>query len=230
MINTPIPASAPLQLTNLAPLIAANEIWAEDPARRLWLAHAPETGRIHLARTVPAADAHFADILLLDALDLVAEDVDRPTVFVAWPSGHHLLKLPASWARIGAPFIGRPYALGRFDCYSLVRDWMARERGIEMDWLTETPERLANQWLTDGAFETNSEIHKWDRVIAPQPGDGILFAMGQEDLHGSGRVNHAGVYLGAGQFLHHLPNRASTCSTIDAQWRARVAAFMRWKG
>jgi hypothetical protein len=230
MTYTPIPTNAPLQLANLAPLIAASEIWAEDSARRLWLAHAPETGRIHLAQTAPAADVHFADIMLLDTLDLVAEDVDRPTVFVGWPSGHHLLKLPASWARTGAPFIGRPYMLGRFDCYSLVRDWMACERGIEMDWLTETPERLANQWLTDGAFETNSEIHKWDRVIAPQPGDGILFAMGQEDLHASGRVNHAGVYLGAGQFLHHLPNRASTRSTLDAQWHARVAAFMRWKG
>jgi cell wall-associated NlpC family hydrolase len=227
MTNTPIRAIAPMQLANLAPLIAASEAWAEDPTRRLWLEHAPETGRISLAHVAPDPETHFADIVLLDALEQAPMEVTRPTVFVAWPSGHHQLQLPISWAEGNAPYIGRPYALRQFDCYSLVRDWMARERGIVMDWLTETPERLANEWLTDGAFETNPEIHKWDRVITPEAGDGILFAMNPD---GSGRANHAGVYLGGGRFLHHLPNRASTSTALDGLWRARVTAFTRWKG
>jgi len=224
MTNATMP---PLQLTNLAPLIAASEIWAEDQTRPLWLAHAPQTGRITLAHAEPDPETHFADILLREALDMAPKEVTRPTVHVAWPSGHHQLQLPTSWAEGGAPYIGRPYALGQFDCYTLVRDWMARERDIPMDWLTETPERLANEWLTDGAFETNPEIHKWDRVITPEPGDGILFAMTPE---GSGRANHTGIYLGAGRFLHHLPNRTSTTTMLDAHWRARVTAFMRRKG
>jgi hypothetical protein len=217
----------PMQLPTLAPLIAASEIWAEDPARLLWLSHAPETGRIALAESAPEAQCHFADILRMETLEMAPRDVPRPSVFVAWPSGHHQLQLPAAWAEGIAPYLGRPYALGRFDCYGLVRDWMARERGIKMDWLSDTAARLANDGLSDGVFEHNSEIHKWDRVITPEPGDGILFAMGPENRE---RANHAGVYLGGGRFLHHLPNRASTSTAFDTFWRARITAFMRWKG
>jgi cell wall-associated NlpC family hydrolase len=156
--------------------------------------------------------------------------VSEPVVEVEWPSGRHQLLLPTRWDPGGAPYEGRPYQLGRFDCYSLVRDWMARERGIAMEPLTDSPTRLANQMLTDGAFVTNPEIDRWERVVIPQAGDGILFAMTQDDDHTLGVANHAGVYLGDGRFLHHFTNRLSCAVTLDAFWRARVAAFMRWKG
>jgi cell wall-associated NlpC family hydrolase len=73
-------------------------------------------------------------------------------------------------------------------------------------------------------------MDRWERVVIPQPGDGILFAMTQDDDHTPGAANHAGVYLGDGHFLHHCANRLSCAVTLDAFWRARVAAFMRWKG
>jgi cell wall-associated NlpC family hydrolase len=223
-----------LQLTNLGPLIAASEAWVEDPARGFWLAN--DRGRMTLASKKPAQ--LFADIAKVahltpqtgTALDVRCAALTVPLVELEWPSGRHQLLLPAAWETDGAPYEGRPYQLGRFDCYSLVRDWMARERGIAMEPLTDSPARLANQLLTDGAFVTNPEMDRWERVVIPQPGDGILFAMTQDDDHTPGAANHAGVYLGDGRFLHHFANRLSCAVTLDAFWRARVAAFMRWKG
>lgn len=224
----------PLQLTNLGPLIAASTAWAQDPARGFWLAN--DRGRMMLASTEPAQ--MFANIAKVDHLTpatdatVTARCVDLRTtvVEVEWPSGRHQLLLPGCWDTDGAPYVGRPYQLGRFDCYSLVRDWMARERGITMAPLIDRPARLANQMLTDGAFVTNPEIARWERVVIPQPGDGILFAMTQDDDHTPGAANHAGVYLGAGRFLHHFVNRLSCEAGLDDFWTARVAAFMRWKG
>jgi hypothetical protein len=223
-----------LQLTNLGPLIAASEAWVEDPDRGFWLAN--DRGRMRLA-TIPPEQL-FADLVKVDELTPETDGARNarcaaltdPLVELEWPSGRHQLLLPAHWDKDGAPYEGRPYQLGRFDCYSLVRDWMVRELGITMEPLTDSPARLANQMLTDGAFVTNPEIDRWDRVAVPQPGDGILFAMTQDDDHTPGAANHAGVYLGDGHFLHHFANRLSCTVTLDPFWKARVAAFMRWKG
>lgn len=215
-----------ITLHNLSPLIEASDLWAVDPATPCWLSYEGNTGRIRLSRAVPAAGSYFADVQLVDTLGEPVPDLPVTTVFVEWPSGRHMLHTPPSWD-LAAPYEGRPYALGKFDCYMLVRDWMSRERGIDMSYLTENPDRLINEWLTDGAFETNPELHKWDRVINPQAGDGILFSMNQT---GPARANHAAVYLGDGKFLHHYPNRASVISDLDSTWRPRVAAYMRYNG
>jgi hypothetical protein len=222
------------QLSNLSPLITASEAWAEDPAHSFWLAN--DRGRMRLA-TIPPEQL-FADLVKVDELtpetdgarDARCAALTDPLVELEWPSGRHQLLLPARWDTQGAPYAGRPYILGRFDCYSLVRDWMARARGIIMEPLTDSPARLANQMLTDGAFVTNPEIDRWDRVAVPQPSDGILFAMTHDDDHTPGAANHAGVYLGDGRFLHHFANRLSCTVTLDPFWKARVVAFMRWKG
>ena len=224
----------PMHLTNLAPLITASETWTEDPARALWLAN--DRGRMTLATTPPTQ--LFAHLVKVDqltpqtdtALEARGAALTVPLVEMEWPSGRHQLLLPAAWETDGAPYEARPYQLGHFDCYSLVRDWMARERGITMAPLTDSPARLANQMLTDGAFVTNPEIARWERVAVPQPGDGVLFAMTQDDDHTPGVANHAGVYLGDGRFLHHFANRLSCEVPLDAVWKARVAAFMRWRG
>jgi hypothetical protein len=223
-----------LQLSNLGPLIAASAAWAKDPKQSFWVAN--DRGRMSLASTKPTQ--LFASIAKVDQLTPATDEtmiarcaaLSDPLLEVEWPSGRHQLLLPAYWDTEGAPYEGRPYQLDQFDCYSLVRDWMAREHGIAMEPLTDSPARLANQMLTDGAFVTNPEIARWERVAIPQPGDGILFAMTQDDDHTPGAANHAGVYLGDGRFLHHFANRLSCAVTLDAVWRARVAAFMRWKG
>jgi len=115
------------ELQDLSPLIAASEHWAEYPSRPLWLRH--EAGRISLALTVP--QTLFANLRTVSDLAAAEVDVTEPTVFVEWPSGRHRLHLPSNW-ETAAPYEGRPYVLGQYDCYTIVRDWMARERGHEM--------------------------------------------------------------------------------------------------
>jgi hypothetical protein len=193
------------ELQDLSPLIAASEYWAEDPGRPLWLRH--EASRISLALTAP--QSLFAHLRTVPDLGAVEEEVSAPTVYVEWPSGRHRLHLPAIW-ETAAPYEGRPYVLGQYDCYTIVRDWMARERGHEIAMLTDTPERLVNQWLTDGVFVSNPELHRWERVLVPQAGDGILFSLSRRDEESPNRANHCGVYLGDGRFLHHFVNRHAT--------------------
>lgn len=207
-----------LQLSNVSPLIEASEIWAQHPDRPLWLAY-DGAGHVRLASEAPAR--LFARIEKVKALDESAV-VDVPTVHLEWPSGRNRLILPAAWDDL-APYEGRPYELRRFDCYTLVRDWMKRERGIDMGFLTEDPRRMS-AWTTEGAFIDNPEMAKWERVVIPARGDGILFAM---DRSGSGAASHCGVYLGDGTFLHHFFGRASVVEPMDDFWRSRVTAYMR---
>jgi hypothetical protein len=214
-----------MQLEDLSPLIEASDYWADDPSRTLWLRQ--HSGKISLSNTEPGSV--FADLVTTHDLASLPDDVPRLTVFVEWPSGKHQMKTPQQWSPV-APYEGRPYVLGQYDCYTLVRDWMFYERGIEMAFLTDTHERLIDQWLTDGAFVTNEELKRWERVAVPQPGDGILFSMSKGEPDSPNRANHCGVYIGDGTFLHHLPNRSSCYLDYDAAWRARTVGYMRYKG
>jgi hypothetical protein len=214
-----------MQLSNLGPLIAASEIWIDKPGQTLWLEN--HKGKMRLATIKP--QKLFANLSKVYTFAESAGDIEEILVEVEWPSGRHQLILPSSWADGNAPYTGRPYSLGEMDCYTLVRDWMRREKGIQMDPITDSLERLSNELLTDGAFITNSEVGRWDRVVMPQPGDGILFAMTQHDEHSAGLVNHSGIYLGDGRFLHHFANRISCEEVLEDFWKSRVASFMRYK-
>lgn len=211
------------QLQDISPLIEASDLWAEDPSQPLWLKR-DESGRISLARNQPTK--LFADVVTIPDLADIPEDVSQLTVFVEWPSGRHRMQEPQSWAG-GAPYEGRPYSLGTYDCYTIVRDWMERERGLVMEELSDSPERLIDGFLTDGAFVKNEELRNWERAIMPQEGDGILFTISSGGDGDSRQPNHCGVYLGDGTFLHHFPNRASCVEEFTPRWRSWVTSYMR---
>ena len=200
-------------LTNLSPLIQVSDLWVENDPQSMWLTH--NNGMIALAPARP--EVIFAEVHPCDQLPTESTTVERLTCFIEWPSGRHALIAPAAWVD-GAPFEGRPHIPRQYDCYTLVRDWMARERGIEMLPLSDTPERLASQFLTDGAFVNNKEAARWERVVRPQAGDGILFAVNQRSAYTASVANHCGVYLGNDQFLHHFAGRAS-CIITDRPCR-----------
>ena len=108
---------------------------------------------------------------------------------------------PFFWGPGEAPdaYLGRSYRHGVTDCYTLVRDWYARERGLALpalayDW----------RWFADAPeLDLYSSWRKrlgWRRVdtAAAQPGDLVLLA-----LMGAHVANHAGVLLEDGTLLHH---------------------------
>ncbi|MFX5640747.1 C40 family peptidase [Acinetobacter baumannii] len=103
-----------------------------------------------------------------------------------------------------APYEGRPYVYGSFDCWTLCRDFYQREFGIE---LRDYP-RVEKFWTNE---ETNYFINKYEEVglvdVTNQPlqyGD-ILFI--QTD--NSGNPNHSAIYVGTEKILHHCEGRLS---------------------
>ncbi len=119
-----------------------------------------------------------------------------------------------------APLIGREFAHGVLDCYSLVRDFYARELGIA----------LSQYHREDDWWEKGQELYSMDRLQAEgfqpiagelQHGDMILMQIR------SPVPNHAGVYLGDGQMLHHLHGRLSERVPYGGMWAERTCYIVR---
>jgi len=119
-----------------------------------------------------------------------------------------------------APLIGREFAHGVLDCYSLVKDFYARELGIS----------LSQYDREDDWWEKGQELYSMDRLQAEgfqpiagelQRGDMILMQIR------SPVPNHAGVYLGDGQMLHHLHGRLSERVPYGGMWAERTCYIVR---
>lgn len=124
-----------------------------------------------------------------------------------------------------APLVGRQFAHGVLDCYTLVRDWYQRERGITLpdfprqdDWWKHG-EDLYMQHYAEAGFV------KLEAQDEPElPGDVILMQLR------ASVVNHAGVYLGDGLFLHHVHGRLSSRDVYGGYWREITRCVLRYRG
>lgn len=119
-----------------------------------------------------------------------------------------------------APLVGREFTHGILDCYTLVRDFYQRELGVALSQY-ERPDR----W-----WETGLELYSLDRLRAegfelifdePRRGDMILMQVR------STVPNHAGVYLGDGQMLHHMQGRLSEKVPYGGMWLERTRHIVR---
>lgn len=96
------------------------------------------------------------------------------------------------------PVVGRPYrhgpsgSDGAGDCYAVIKDWYHIERGIT---LPEYPRQNG-----EAPFLDNFEDAGFTRITEKEmePGDVLLM-----QIHAK-TPNHGGVYLGRGQWVHHL--------------------------
>ncbi|WP_115530259.1 C40 family peptidase [Xanthomonas campestris] len=121
-----------------------------------------------------------------------------------------------------APLVGRQFAHGLLDCYTLVRDFYARELGIEL-----SQYERADDWWNNGG-----DLYSLERLQAegfseiqddPQRGDMIVMQIRAPV------PNHAGVYLGEGQMLHHLADRLSARVPYGGYWADRTVRVVRHK-
>lgn len=97
-----------------------------------------------------------------------------------------------------APLVGREFFFGILDCYTLIKDWYKRERGVELPEF----ERHDNFWKGGNAVDLYAQYEKagfYDIGQAPmEVGDVVLMQIRAPF------ANHAGIYLGDNMLLHHL--------------------------
>ena len=118
------------------------------------------------------------------------------------------------------PYVGREFAFGVVDCYSLCRDWYQREMGLELD---DFPRR-DRFWERGENLYLNSYSSQGFRKIPfeeLQYGDAILMQLGAE------LPNHAAIYLGDQQILHHVQGRLSSRDVYGGYYVKSTAMVLR---
>jgi len=121
------------------------------------------------------------------------------------------------------PLIGRQFIHGITDCYSIVRDYYKFEYNIdlmdyprEFDWWCEGRGYIQDLYEKNFANEGFYEIEREQL----QPGDAILYCIRSDTS------NHAAVYVGNNEVIHHLAGRMSGKETLD-RWRKFETKYLR---
>lgn len=153
---------------------------------------------------------------------------ELPWLIISWPSEQVVEFNPCGYQ---APLIGRTFAHGLLDCYTLCRDFYQREWAIELpnfprrDGWWNTGESLYERYYQQAGFYPVSE---------PRKGD-VLVMQIQADA-----PNHAGIYLEDGllasepsihaapnTFLHHRYNKASSRDVYGGMWAECTRLILR---
>lgn len=117
-----------------------------------------------------------------------------------------------------APLIGRQWAYGVSDCYTLARDYY-RSRGVELkDYVRNDPKYLIRESLFTKYFEENG-FHVVDD--GPRVNDAILIQI-MADI-----PNHIAVMIEDNIILHHLQSRLSCREPWGGYWKRHAAMILR---
>lgn len=135
------------------------------------------------------------------------EHTGHPWAILGLPSEDWAFLEPSGYR---APLIGRPYAFGLLDCWSLVRDHFVQELGIDLpdferrDRFWERGENLfLDHALSAGFQPAPGEL---------RPNDVLMMAIR------SNLPNHCAVYLGDQTILHHRTGRLSGRELYGGFW------------
>jgi len=119
-----------------------------------------------------------------------------------------------------APYVGRVWAHGVLDCYAIIRDWYANERGIFLPDFSRHDE----WWLRgENLYEQNFADCGFKEITRDELRTGDLIFMNIN----SPVSNHAAIYLGDGIILHHLQNRLSTRDVYGGYWLKNTTRYLR---
>lgn len=121
-----------------------------------------------------------------------------------------------------APLVGREYAWGVLDCWTLIRDWFREVKGVELPsfesgehgWWAKGESRYVEHY-TEAGFRDIQE-HELSH------GDCILMAVK------SSVPCHAAVYLGNQVILHHPCHKLSCREVWGGYYRSCATHFLRY--
>ncbi|VVE82594.1 C40 family peptidase [Pandoraea sputorum] len=143
-----------------------------------------------------------------------------PWHILSWPADDFRTIEPSGYQ---APLVGRTFAHGVLDCWSLVRDFYARELAIDLpdferrdEWWTKGENLYIEGYPKAGFVHLNQDT-------PGKVGDVILMQR-RADV-----PNHAGVYIGNGLMLHHMHGRLSTREVYGGYWREITRCVLRHK-
>jgi proteasome lid subunit RPN8/RPN11 len=118
------------------------------------------------------------------------------------------------------PYVGREFSFGIVDCYTLCRDWYGKEFGLQLsdyerrDLFWERGENLyADNFHREGFRRISFEELKY--------GDALLMQLG------SRLPNHAAIYIGDQQILHHIQGRLSSRDVLGSYYVKNTAMVLR---
>ena len=150
--------------------------------------------------------------------DLVAcEASGLPWFIVSIPNGQWAQLQPRGYV---APLVGREWSHGVLDCYSIIRDWYALERGIDIPEFT----RFDEWWKRgENLYTDNFERAGFYAVASSdmKTGDVLLMQVA------SSVPNHGAIYLGDGLILHHLQGRLSSRDVYGGYWQKITTHTLR---
>lgn len=168
---------------------------------------------VHSHPDAPAAPSE-ADLVSCEASGL-------PWHILSWPADDLRTIEPSGYQ---APLVGRQFAHGVLDCYTLVRDWYRIERAIALpdfprrdDWWHQGEDLYMRHYAEAGFVAVSQDQPE-------QTGDVILMQLR------SPVPNHAAVYLGGGHMLHHLHGRLSSRDVYGGYWQEITRCVLRYQG
>lgn len=176
-----------------------------------WAAAEDQGEVLAVVHSHPNASAHpsMADRVMCEATEV-------PWLIIGWPSGVVTITEPSGYR---APLIGREFAHGVLDCYTLIQDHYRWELGIE----------LPHFERTDAWWERGDDLYRKGFAQAgfaqvddaPREHDVLLMMVAAR------QENHGAVYLGDGTILHHLYGRLSSRDVYGGMWASHTTAVLR---
>ena len=115
--------------------------------------------------------------------------------------------------------IGRQWEYGRFDCFTLVRDWF-KLQGVELPDFAR-PDDLET---CDSIFLQQMPVHGFRQVeySSRKPGDVLIMRLG------TATPMHAAILLPDQRILHQRQNSLSAVEPFGRYYVSRVAAVFRY--
>lgn len=122
-------------------------------------------------------------------------------------------------------YIGIPYKhLGRgmdgLDCLGLIIIVYKEILGVKLFDVNDYDEKWS--WQGKNLFEDNY-CKEWERVLMPKIWDMVLIK------NGKGIVNHAGIVISNGRFIHCIKAGVVISKLADNAWKGRIAGYFRYK-